>query len=51
MKNFILGILMLAGLNMFATAPVSDCNAAFEFNVSGMTVSFTDFSTADRDQF
>lgn len=47
MKNFILGILMLAGLNMFATAPVSDCNAAFEFTVSGMTVSFTDFSTAD----
>lgn len=49
MKNLslLLLILMSSILPARATAPGADCDAEFTFTVDGLTVSFTDASTAD----
>ena len=47
MKKLLLSILILTGINVFGNAPVADCDADFEFTVSGLTVTFTDISAAD----
>jgi hypothetical protein len=40
MKKLLLSILILTGINVFGNAPVADCDADFEFTVSGLTVTF-----------
>ncbi len=47
MKNLILSLFLVTALNSFGTVAISDCNAAFEYTVDGMTVTFIDASAAD----
>jgi len=47
MKNLILSLFLLTGLSAYSTIAISECDAAFEYTVDGMTVTFIDESAAD----
>lgn len=47
MKNFIFSLLLITGFTSFGANVIADCDAAFAFEVDGLTVTFIDESVSD----